>query len=304
MAPKIAQPWRWLPAYRPNVKVSENAHQQDGEHLEPVGQRRGALERMGGVGVEEAAAVVAHLLDPLLGRDRADGDGLLRALERGHGRRRVPRLRHALPDQDQRADDADRQQDVEDAAGQVHPVVAERLAAAPHQAADQRDGHGQAGRRRREVADGQHGGLDQVAGAGLARVVLPVGVGLEADRRVERQVRRLGRRVAGVERQHVLEPQHDVAGHDGDDRQGQHGDRVRLPRLLDRLVDAGDAVDGALDRAEDRAQEGALALHDLVDVGAEQGRDHQDRRAQRDEREEIADGHAQKSSGRSSAQTR
>ncbi len=24
MAPKIAQPWRWLPAYRPNVKVSEN----------------------------------------------------------------------------------------------------------------------------------------------------------------------------------------------------------------------------------------------------------------------------------------
>ena len=47
-------------------------HHEDGEHLEPVGQRRRVLERVGRVRVEEAAAVVAQLLDPLLGRDRAD----------------------------------------------------------------------------------------------------------------------------------------------------------------------------------------------------------------------------------------
>ena len=57
------------------VGQRERAH-QEGEDLEPVRERRRALERMGRVGVEEAAAVVAQLLDPLLRGDGADGDGL------------------------------------------------------------------------------------------------------------------------------------------------------------------------------------------------------------------------------------
>ena len=46
--------------------------------------------------------------------------------KRRHGLRRVPGLRNALPDEDEGADDRDRQQDIEDAAGQVDPVVADR----------------------------------------------------------------------------------------------------------------------------------------------------------------------------------
>ena len=48
-------------------------NQQDREDLQQVGERRGVLERMRRVGVEEAAAVGAELLDRLLGRDRALG---------------------------------------------------------------------------------------------------------------------------------------------------------------------------------------------------------------------------------------
>ena len=51
-----------------------------------------------------------------------------RALECRHGLGRLPGLGHALPDEDEGADDRDRQEDVQDAAGQVDPVVADGLA--------------------------------------------------------------------------------------------------------------------------------------------------------------------------------
>ena len=127
---------------------------------------------------------------------------------------------------------------------------------------------GQAGRGRGEVADREHRQLGEVARAGLAGVVLPVRVRLEADRRVEGEVRGLRGIAARVERQDVLEPEHDVAGDDGDERHDEHRDGVALPALLDGLVDAGDAIDAALHRPEDRAQERPLALHDPVDVAA------------------------------------
>ena len=94
-----------------------------------------------------------------------DGDVLRRALEGRDDLRRVPGLRNALPDEDQRADDGDRQQDVEHAAGQVDPVVAERLGAAAGQAADQRDRDGEARGGRGEVADGE----DDRSGSGTSR---------------------------------------------------------------------------------------------------------------------------------------
>ena len=80
------------------------------DHLDEVGQRRRVLERVGGVGVQEAAAVVAELLDDLLGGDRADGDRLLGALERGRGWRAVQGLGHALPDEEDGDDHRDRQE--------------------------------------------------------------------------------------------------------------------------------------------------------------------------------------------------
>ena len=51
--------------------------QQDRQQLQEVGQRRGILERMRRVDVEEAAAVGAQLLDGDLRGRRADGQHLL-----------------------------------------------------------------------------------------------------------------------------------------------------------------------------------------------------------------------------------
>ena len=52
---------------------------------------------------------------------RAHGNGLLGAFQRGPFDIVAERLRHALPDQEQRVDDADRRQDVERAAGHIDP---------------------------------------------------------------------------------------------------------------------------------------------------------------------------------------
>jgi hypothetical protein len=60
MAARIAQPWRSSPTMRPKTLVSAAADREDREHLDEVGERRRVLEGMGGVGVEEAAAIGAE----------------------------------------------------------------------------------------------------------------------------------------------------------------------------------------------------------------------------------------------------
>ena len=105
------------------------ADREDRPHLEQVGQRARVLERMRRVGVEEAAAVGAELLDGVLRGDRPLRDDLLGAFQRRRLGVGVEVLRHAADDQHQRDDDRERQQDVEHAAGQIDPEVADRLRA-------------------------------------------------------------------------------------------------------------------------------------------------------------------------------
>src|SRR5215813_6696744 len=85
-------------------------NQQDQEDLEDVRERVGVLERMGRVGVEEAAAVVAHLLDDLLRGHRAADDGLVPAGQRADRVIVGEVLDHPAGHQDQRADHRQRQQ--------------------------------------------------------------------------------------------------------------------------------------------------------------------------------------------------
>ena len=59
----------------------------------------------GGIGVEEAAAVGAELLDDFLARHRPNGNRLLRPFERGRIDRAGKRLRHAKSEQDKGADE-------------------------------------------------------------------------------------------------------------------------------------------------------------------------------------------------------
>ena len=86
----------------------------------------GVLERVRGVGVVEAAAVGAELLDGLLAGTGPPVMVCWPPVERG--RRSVPPAKFwisAAGDQHDRADERDRQQDAERAADQVDPEVAE-----------------------------------------------------------------------------------------------------------------------------------------------------------------------------------
>ncbi len=105
------------------------AEREDGDHLHEVAEGRGVLERVRGVGVEEAAAVGAEHLDRHLARDGPERDRLLGAFERRRLGIGTERLRDALPHEEQRVDGAERQQHVERAAGEVDPEGAERLGA-------------------------------------------------------------------------------------------------------------------------------------------------------------------------------
>ena len=62
--------------HAPEVIGQPAADGEDGEHLEEVGERRGILERMRGVGVDVAAAVGAEHLDGDLRGHRPLDDGL------------------------------------------------------------------------------------------------------------------------------------------------------------------------------------------------------------------------------------
>ena len=135
---------------------------EDRDHLHEVRQRGRILERVRRVGVEKAAAVGAEHLDGDLRGHRADRDRLLGAFERGRVDVGPDRLRDALPDQEQRVEDADGQQDVERAAGDIDPEVTDRLGRRAGEPAHQRDREHNAGRRRQEILVGQAEHLHEV----------------------------------------------------------------------------------------------------------------------------------------------
>ena len=94
--------------------------------------------------------------------------------------------------------------------------------------------------------------LHEIGQRAFAAVVLPVGVGDEAHRRVEGEIRRHRRLLGRIERQHRLEAHQRVEDEKAADVEEQHGDRVGEPMLLALLVDAAEPVERGLDRPQDR----------------------------------------------------
>ena len=190
IAANSAHPWRRSPAILPNVWVS----------AAPIAKIASISSRLvSGVGFSYGCAELALKKPPplvpssLMISCEATGPcaiDLLRALHRLDLRVGTEVLRHALPDQHQREDDADRQQHPQCGAGQIDPEVAQRLGAAAHEAANHRDRDRDAGRGGNEVVKGQPRHLGQVAHGRFAGVGLPVGVGGEAGRGVEGQIGR------------------------------------------------------------------------------------------------------------------
>jgi hypothetical protein len=149
--------------------------------------------------------LVPSILIATLRGDRPDRDGLLGAFQRRRVDIGAERLRHALPDQEQRVGDADRDEDVERAAGDIDPEIADGADRMPGKAADQRDRERDAGRRRQIVLVRQAEHLHEVRHRAFAAVVLPIGVGDEADRCVERQIGRDRGLLRRIERQPLLQ---------------------------------------------------------------------------------------------------
>ena len=163
-----------------------SANREDQEHFVEIRERRGVLEGMGAVGVEESAAVGAHFLDDFLRGHWPLRNGLrlprlLERMGRGVG---LQVLRNALRDQQQCADDGGRQQHIEQCARRIHPKVADGAGAGPLDGADQGHGHHDAHRRGPEVVRREAGHLGEIAHRCFGRIRLPVGVGGEAGGRV------------------------------------------------------------------------------------------------------------------------
>jgi hypothetical protein len=236
---------------------------EDQEQLQQVREGRRVLERVAGVDVEEAAAVRAELLDGLLRGDWTARQVVDRAAQG---------LQHALRHEHDRADDRDRQQDIEAGADEVLPQVAEdrRVATPGDDASDQRDGDGDARGGRDEVLHGQPGHLAEVGERRLAAVELPVRVGDEGRGGVERQIPRPGVKGLGVEGVDPLRAQDEEEQQPAEEREDDHALGVCLPVLAARRVDPKRAVGQALDGPRDRVQERALAAEDPRHVPAEQ----------------------------------
>ncbi|MGY3120787.1 hypothetical protein ACVWXQ_004724 [Bradyrhizobium sp. S3.14.4] len=267
------------------------ADQEDREHLHEVRQRRRVLEGMGGVGIEEAAAIGPEHLDRDLRGHRADRDGLLGAFERRGLDVSTERLRHALPDQEQRVDDADRQQHVKCRAGDVDPEITDRAHRGARESADHGHRERDAGRRRQEILVRQAEHLHEIGYRALAAVILPVGIGDEGNRGVEGEILGDSALPGRVERQHRLKPHHAVDDQEAADMKQQHRDRVGQPMLLAPLFDARKPINAGLDRPQHRRQERPLAVEHSRHVPAERFCQRDDNRAKENDLEPTDHSH-------------
>ena len=224
---------------------------------------------MGGIGIEEAAAIGADLLDRLLARHRSDDQGLVRPLQRGDVDVLGEGLGHALDRQHHRHHHGQGQEHVEADPHHVPPEVAEPLAPVGGEGPGQRADNGDAGGPGQEVLYGQADHLREVRHGRLAGIGLPVGVGDEADRGVERQVRRQPRQLQRIERQHPLQHQHRIEQDKARDVEGQQGRGVAEPGLRGRGLRPGQGQDRPLHRSQERVQGRGSALQHAGQMDAE-----------------------------------
>src|SRR5262249_38138139 len=149
--------------------------------------------------VEKAAAIGAPFFDDLLRSHRTLRDGLggddihyglavgikswfavsiyalnLLRFDQFHGVIGLQILDYALRDEEQRTDNAKRQEYPKAAAEEIHPEISQRLHLAAGDAADECNGQHDSCRCRSKVVKGEAGHLSEITHRGLAGVGLPV----------------------------------------------------------------------------------------------------------------------------------
>jgi hypothetical protein len=130
---------------------------------------------------------------------------------------------------------------------------------APHDGDHQGGGYG----RIEEVVRGKTGHLRQMAHRRLAAIGLPIGVGDEADRRIERQSRRDGVKSLRVARQQILQPLQRIEHPKAACRECEHRQRIGKPVLLDRRVNPREAVEAPLHWPKHGRQDSPLSFENF-----------------------------------------
>ena len=199
------------------------------QQLGDVGDDGGVLQRGGGVGAQETAAVGTQVLDGDQGGDGAHGDVLLGALDGGHRLVGHEILGSALPHQDQCHDNGEGDQDAGGDPHQVHKEIADILGALSRKAPDKGDARRVAAGRGHKHHENNDQHLREIAQAALPRVVLQVGVGHEADDGIERQRRLHVPDSVGVKKRKALNAQDQVANRHHHAVGSHQGQRILFP---------------------------------------------------------------------------
>jgi hypothetical protein len=195
-------------------------------------------------------------------------DLVLRHFDGRHVLVGVEVLDRALADQEGRDHQRDRQQHVERDPGQVDPGVADGLRRMAGEAADKRDHDDDAGGGGKEVLHRKAEHLGQVAHGRLAGIALPVRIGGETDRGVERRIRAdVGHRL-GIQRQPELQALKRIHRQRAEDVEQQDRQGVVQPAHFLILAHAGQTVEQGFDAAAEARSQRRPAFHHGGDVVA------------------------------------
>ena len=138
---------------------------------------------------------------------------------------------------------------------------------------------------------GEPGHLGQIAHCRLRHVGLPIGVGDEADRRIEGEIGGDRVEMLRVERQNRLQALQGVKRQEAHKAKGQHGKAIADPALLLTLVYAAQRIEDALDRTQQRRQECTFAVEDAGHIEAERLHEERDDHAIECDLNETIGGH-------------
>ena len=276
---------------------------------------------MRAIGVEEASAVGSQFLDHFLRSGGAKrnclffddlrrrfpaGVGCLHGLGIYHLSRciRLEILRHTLPDQEKRTQNAYRHEHPERRPRHVHPEIAEGILFAPRDSANDGDGQSDSDRRRNKIVVGETRHLRQVGHRRFRHVGLPVGVGRKGCGGVEGQVGRHGGELLRIQREIILQPLQEIQHRHRDAAEHQHRAGIFGPAHLFGFINAGQPVHQLFNGSQDGVEDSFFAVEYARHERAQRFREREHHQQEEENLEPSVVCHGQNFSGRSIAYTR
>ena len=272
------------------------ADRENGQHLDEIRERRRILERMRRICVRVSAAVRAEHLDRDLRRHRTLhdvllGDGLffrhrlvVSSLNRlalvvflfdlhFHRLRQrrlgvtVEILNHPLRYQKDRKDETNGQEQVVGQAYQIHPEIADGLGRMARDRPDERGRDRNASCGGSEIVKSQPDHLREIRHGGFAAVVLPIGVGSEADCGIEGEVVAHRSESLRIQRQDILQTQNRVSEEATHQTEEQHGEGVLFPIVLFAGIDSHQSICQSFQWTQHRIEPGpAIGIEHLQQI--------------------------------------